>query len=1292
MSEPIWPLLVRKQNRKLANQIREAPSTLFRVPYEQSRSVRRKVEDEIESWLNRALGPAFGLAAAIGERFDGKTWCVLDWLLSRLETLPIPVFFVSSLEGDGSLSLEAIILEQVKQALGSFGRHALEFLRRVRQQPPERGPWALIVLDGLDEYRLHDPDQHLHWALEGHRKSAHPKVAVMGQPSPREEESFIKDVEEEIRPCAVLCTCRRPSWRRLENRIEKIAQGRVTVLQIGPYDDEELASALAIENQPPDLFAGFSEAVEALVRRPRYLRLIIDNLPQLDHYHEVTEDLLYWFDAQDQIRRSRPGVRDWSESAYQDVLRDLARRQASAGRLRHGDVRSALDQSTGSIGPALQDLESEGVLETMPGGKYHVRPESLRVGMGLYLLDLLETAKHQSRDLATELRDALEPLPDSDPKVEWLRWATIAALYQDGIPDDVIDTLVAAWLRSRNLPQGDIEKVRRLSPRLLSPLLRLASDSWSSAERNERMREISRLVVVEHLEGEKDLIGKHVRSWMRLVPARGPYFVEDEPGAEERVRSALADPSLRSLELRRSGDSGILLLQGFGLHLEALSPGLIEPEDLLALIAVRHIPMYHFDSFVDSEDLIFRRQLAGITLAWFEEKVREASACPVTLYARIIHHFLLAADRADLLPLAESIATAEESVEHWEPPWPDDPLSFLRRHNTVVCNPNFPQPADSELANLRSAWTERFATARLDDDPNLQTTSDDLDYEHTLPAIAAWAPELGAELIRQHMREIPTKLLGGEGRYMWARSIERHAVLAEGNVRAPLVEVTQRESDNQDINLAVGHVLVSLLPEMSSSEVLDALIDHHIDFEWRDLFEVASRLKTESLQKLLLRRIETEIDSRRLARLYFVLSDMEHVKLSPAQARKVAHSVVNGEGNERIGALAVAWKARIFDIPADVLLPIAVESDRNSLAPRYAGWLLAQKGEAVDRIPVHWRAVAAAKHQQLRELFLCEVETALGIRQDENAVSVRNKHQSTWHSEEFPRPLVDDLFEARFQRWVEAVQSGTWGIRRRWGGLLIPLFRRALVQGYPLAESLWPLVYPFQRQRFSDGSTRFLYGYVDWVLRDLSHPEVNDQIAKHLLRDLILDCRSDKEMLQASLGARYEGQSRIESVLESLLSCQEPETRARAARLLGWLEGSDVRLNDIAASDSSLWVRRIAKNALEVRQSEDFSRHWFKVFLHGDTREKRWGAGQLFLEGVDAGTMIWARRYLRDVELDARTHGEAILLLRSAKQEVKNRMDAWGKTFLGYSVSDLERLWAPWQHHPDWGDLEARVG
>lgn len=1287
LSEPIWPLLVRRQNRKLANQIREDPSTFFRVPYEQSRSVRRKVEDDIESWLNRVVGPASGLAAVVGERFDGKTWCVLDWLLGRLETLPNPVFFVSSLQGDGGLSLEAIILEQIRQALGSFGRHAPEFLRRVRQQSPERGPWALIVLDGLDEYRLQEPDRHLHWALES-RKAARSEVAVMGQLSPTED-SFIEGVEEEIRPCTVLCTCRRPSWRGLENRIETTAQGRVTVLQIGPYDNEELASALAIEKQPPDLFAGFSEAVQALVRRPRYLRLLIDNPSRLDHYQEVTEDLLYWFDAQDEIRRSRPGVRDWSETAYQDVLRDLARRYIDEGRLRHGDVRSALGQATENVSAALQDLESEGVLETMPDGKYRVRPEQLRVGMGLHLLDLLEQAKRQNRDLVIKLRDAMEPILDSDPKVEWLRWATIVSLYRDNVHPNVIDTLVAAWLSSRNLPGGDIQQVQRLSPRLLASLLRLAPNSWSSAERNERMREISRLVITEHLEEKKDLIGKHVRSWMRLVPTQGPYFIEDKPDAEESIRSALSDPSLGSLDLRRCGDSGILLLQGFGLHLEDLSPGLIGPEDLLALMAVRHIPMYHFNSFVDSEDLLFRRQLAETPFSWFEEKVREASADPGMLYARTIHHFLLAADRVDLLPLAESIAPAEKPARQRKSPRTDS-LAFWREHKNVVLDPSSPQPFGPEVAIARSAWTERFAVARLEDDPNLQTTSEDLDYERTLPAIAAWAPELGAELIRQHMYELPAKLAAG--RHLWARSIERHAVLAEGDTRAPLVEVTQRKSEDQGINLAVGHVLVSLLPAMSSPEVLDAVLDHHIDFEWKDLFEVASSLKAESLQELLLKRIEAQHNSKHLARLYFLLSDMTIGKLSPEQVRKVVHSVVSGEGNERIGALAVAWKARIFNILSDVLLPIAAKSDRNSLAPRYAGSLLAQKGEAVDRLPVYWRAVAAANHQRLRESFLCEVETALEIREDGDTVSIRDEHESTWHSEEFPQLLINDLSEARYQRWVEAVQSGEEGIRRWWTGLLIALFRRALIKGLPLVEPLWPLVYPFQRQRFSDGSTRFLRGHVDWVLRDLSYPEVDDQTAKKLLRSLVLDCRSDKEMLEVALGARYEGQSRIESVLESLLDCREPETRARIARLLGWLEGSEARLNELMASDPSLWVRRIAKNALEIRQSEDFSRHWFRVFLQGDNREKRWGAGQLFLEGVDAGTMIWARQYLRNAEVDARTHGEAMLLLRSAKQEVKNRADAWGKSFLGYSVSDLERLWAPWQHRPDWEDLEEQTG
>jgi len=1291
LSETVWPLMVRRQNQRLSLQIRENPSAFFHVPYEQNISVRRNVEGNIDSWFGQAVGPVPGLAAVVGERFDGKTWCVLDWLLGRLETLPIPVFFVSSLLGDGSASLESIILEPITQALGSFGRHAPELLRRVRHQPPERGPWALIVLDGLDEYRLRDPDQHLLWALES-RSKASPKEEVMGRSSPSREEALAGFVDEEVRPCAVLCTCRRLFWRALESRIERLAQGRVSVLQIGPYNDTEFAQALAIENRFPDIVAGLPRTVQEMVRRPRYLRLMIDNLPQLDRYDEVTEDLLHWFDAKDQIRRRRPGARDWDEKAYQEVLRDLARRHAEKGRLRLPDVRSALDQVTGNISAALQDLESEGILETMPDGKYRVRPEQLRVGMGLHLLDLLEQAKREGKDLALELRNAMEPIPDSEPKIEWLRWAAIVSLYQYGTPPDVAETLIAAWLRSRNLPREDIKEVQRLSPRLIGPLLLLAPDSWSSLDRNERMQEISRLVIMDNFERAKDLIGEHVRSWMRLVPARGPFFVEDEPDADRRVLSVLADPSLKSLGLRRCGDSGIMWLQGFGLYLESVSSDLMGPEDLLALMAVRHIPMYYFNSFVSSESLIFRRKLAQVSRSWFQEKVKEAAACPGTPYARTIYHFLLAADRSDLLSLADSIKSENGKHKKQRPSGPQKPLAALYRDHNRFINPEFPKPTVQTLEAIRSAWRERFSGVKLSYDLGRQRTEDDSEFERTLPAIAAWAPDLGADLIRQQMYDLPSRL--PEGRHLWAYSVEEHAVLAEGEIRNALIEATSKDTQGHDIGMAVGHVLVSLLPAMSSTEVLDAILDHHIGYEWRDLFEVASRLKIGSLQDLVLERIEAEHDPRRLARLYYLLSFVAAGKLSlsTSQIQKIVHSVKYGEGDERIGALAAASEACIANIPVEVILPIATGSDRKTLAPRYAGWILAKKGEAVNRLPVRWRAVAAETHHRFRESFLREVETALGIRKrSRNAASIRNEHQSTWHSEKFPQSLVDGLSETRFRHWVELVLSRERNVRHWSTGLLIPLFRRAIIQGNPLAESLWPLVYPFQRESFG-GSTRFLRGYVDEVLCDLQYPKADNQTATHLIHDLVLDCRSDRELLEIALGARYEGQNRIEGVLKSLLSSSEPETRARASRLLGWLQGSQAWLGEIAASDPSIWVQRIAKKALEIRQHEDFSHHWFEVFIRGENREVRWGAGQLFLESIDAGGMIWAHRFLREAEVDVRTYGEAFLLLRSAAQNVKTRIEAWGKTFLGYSVSDLERLWAPWRkEYTDWEDLEQNI-
>jgi len=259
----------------------------------------------------------------------------------------------------------------------------------------------------------------------------------------------------------------------------------------------------------------------------------------------------------------------------------------------------------------------------------------------------------------------------------------------------------------------------------------------------------------------------------------------------------------------------------------------------------------------------------------------------------------------------------------------------------------------------------------------------------------------------------------------------------------------------------------------------------------------------------------------------------------------------------------------------------------------------------------------------------------------------------------------------------------------RWTGLIISMFRRALRSGHPATTSLWRFVHPLSSGRPS-GVIRYLDRGIDWVLHELSVPQADDALARQLLREVVLGARTDRQLFEIALGARCQEPSRLAELAAELLGSQEAEERARAARILGWLEGPEDRLRELEQTDASLWVRRIAGESLKDRQREGFARHWLNAFLLPDRpREERWGAGQLFLEAVDGGFEAWAYAFVRQTAPDAQARGEAMLLLEAAQKEAKERPSE--KQLLETKLSDLEMGCHPWQRRRSWSEIEQKL-
>jgi hypothetical protein len=1128
---PTWKFFIRRHNEQLKRTILEDSKVRLGTEFNRDEVIPRTIKTELDGWLTRVISSSEPhLGAVLGERYDGKTWLVFDWLLERLDSLKIPVFFLGSAQGDVLDSLNEMLVKKVEQSLGHYGRHARALLDRHRRWSAGPTPWCLLILDGLNEYRS------------------------PSQPWQRHLSDGFARVETEYRPAVALCTVRTRSWSEFEEQIRRSMKGEVQTFAVGPFDDDEFSEALRRAGKRPDEIAVQPDNALPLLRRPRFFQLVLKHPDRLDDFEIVNEDALYLLDASDKRRRERASY-GWTEERFQDVLKNLASKYLAGNHLTHADVLDSVEtQNRSDPEGALHDLSSEGVLEKQRG-KYSVRPDHFRTGMALNFLDRLGDLSADQQELRERLRDALSSFGDDDIAAACLRRASVFALRSAEPPrDEAIDVLIDEWLRSRNRPPDDFQEIKSLGRLLLRPLLRLAPRTWTRSTGHRGLQELSIVVFSDNLEREKDSIRAAVGLWCHFVPTHGPSFLDDnKPDVEEKVQAALRDEGLMELGLELRGDSGLLELQNVGLYLESLSPGLVAPDDLLAVLATHHIPRFFFSG---AGPWIVHQAFASIPREWFEDWVRRAARAPMCRLKQVIYDLLLIVQRsdlADLIPLVQPPPSNEEDrYRHFRTldragyeeirltPFEEEekPIRFVERVRPIVVDPELPPPGVERITAIRQAWREAFAETSLYSS-NAYTSEDHL-FEKTVAGVSAWMPEEGAAVVCRQIADLPRRF--SVGQYWWAHSMRRHAVLVEEEARKHVQAAIDVTSPDSNTTWAQGDLLEALLPGMSPSAYVDAILNHRLECEWDKLYYMAVCLDREGLIEACMSVLNRETTSRERARLYTLLGSLQAFLHSPEQIQTLLDDLDSKDHDLSFGALIAA---------------------------------------------------SAADPLMLPEKF----------REDARQAKQR----------------IDS------KRYLRPDRS--------------------------LPES----------------------------------PEVT-------LESPILDARTDLQLHEIALDARWQGETHFLTIVDKLLNNRDAEVRARAARLLGWLKGGQERLQTLVQTDASLWVRRIAAQSLGLRRQEEFARYWLERFLRRDlTREQRWGAGQLFLDVADGCCDVWAQRCILEGAPDPRIRGEAVLLLKEAESLFRNSgSGALQRIFLGTQVVDLEAGCHPWRRQRSWHELEQR--
>lgn len=1318
--QPLWRQVVKWHNESLVRRIAEASRLEFGTGFVARAAISRTVRGGLQAWFDRQVQePKPSLGVISGDRYDGKTWLVFQWLCEVARELPIPVFFIDSARGlasKGQLTrlLEAELEEGVPVALR---RHVPAWIEQRSAAAGARTPWALVILDGLNEY------------------------------APREKVAFslmaeaIGSGRANTRPALVLSTVRARSWEELKEELpryllpeaEYFGIGmqqpagnppvRAEVLELGPFDDREFREACERLEVPSEVLSSIPTSAAAMLRRPRYLGLIVKFAGKLGRYTAVTLEVLSWLDLIEKAEwRSQDEAGSWNEEDLQELLKRLAKAKLDGRTL---DTRRVVD-SLRELVPAhkafLQELASQGVLHRVAGG-YEVDSRRLTLGHALYLLEELDRAHKTGTDLKECLRDLLAPLGETDEGVAVLRAAAALALLPGSKRASevrVVDAVLRDWLQARNRSRDDLEAVYAFRSLLLDPLQRQFAEIWPKGGRQSRLRDLYSMVLSEVISDQKEKVSGLVKEWFRLVPATGSRYFPDgrikrqissrrELLPEELLRfrqeisTAVAAPELADLGLQTSEDLDVEGVQGLGLYLAHRSRELVRPSDLLAFAVSWSVA----EDFVGPGEMQVLRDLLGsVPSDWFLAEAARLPKGKPSARRQALRSLVRAAERADLQPLWRQLKPkpsrrwrqhSTDWLSEIRSPESDDSRVVWVAQRPCDYEPRSPtgeRPPADVVRRISEAALRKLAPRNLGD--HQQDTRNDLDFEPLLPVLAAWAPEVGARIVRYKLRHFPDRVEASE--MLLGDELLGHACLLTGAERgaASVAELKLRGTP-QEHDLSWERLALALLPGSTPAERVDLLVNHPWRVEPGKPFRLFGKIADQGTVRHLQERLESGALPQEQRRLRLALSQTRSPSVSPAEHKRLLTSLRQDSDIDLFAALELAFEATIRDIPTQMLEALAGGARcGKTYAPWFAARMLADRlppGAAPKGTDLEWRAWQVSRDKNTAAEFLIELSAAISRyqfevsarRTDDQAASERvgAEHQTFWSDHELPLPLLDDLEEAQLSRWLEAWERSVSTSRRLWSGAILSCFKWSLLRGSEHSARLWPLARPFQRERFG-GRTSWTFKHVDSALFALNWPESDDALRCRILQQAIADAPSDWELQQLALAAHYTDTKRLQSVALELTRHDSAMSRAKGCFLLGWLASEIALLEKLASKDPSLRVRWAADRSAQCAKRDSWCRHWWERFLTARGRSQRWAAGQLFLASADLRSCHWAEKDLGNRKLDSRRLGEGWLLVWRAEDQTKRAADKLKDTFLGDRVKDLEAVAFPWKRDDDW--------
>ena len=872
-------------------------------------------------WRNPNATNAPGVV--LGLEGNGKTWAVLDWLVSESEALPmvlvIPSNAMSGFNEISETAIKRLLAERMFEVTQTRDReHWHRRIDRLLELPTEHEPALLVFFDGINQ------EPAVKWAA---------LLALLQTPT------FAGRVR-------VVLTTRQHHYEQTLNRLRALVSAPQRI-EVGVYDGVtggELDQRLAAEGLNRD---ALHEDLVPLAQTPRLFSLVVRFGERLIDVGQVTVHRLLWEYGRDSFGH-RAG-RSFNEMEWRQWLQTVAEQQRTAPRLYTlNDLACSTgraDLSPSEVAQRMSDiLDSRFVESSLTAVKLTGPLVQHALGMAL-LHHLDECGEIGQEGILHEAYTWLDPIAGLDQRSEILRAAVSIMVERDQPTAVKVSTaLVSEWLSSQNLPSQHASELRRIAGPLVDSLLGTIERPGEAGQRTARLWAVEALRSTSRSDMtlRAAILGR-VQSWLsqvsRDVESEQRRHVQSDDARAKRVMDRVGvdiDGPLKVLGL------SITLVSQAAIHHLSMIPLLLEGYPLtdarpLFELAALNLAIRGRSEIWD--ELKWLCLLNGVDfLSTANELKTAADRICYWRYEPGINPQLGARCSALLLWLSgveqhERLATQRNpslDKADYEQDYLRDPgrsfYPLLRQHSTqVLLDHSLPMRTRVDRAQL--FWTDPAFTvpAAFEDeaadslaaievlelDNQRAPTPTDHFFERSLAAMTRVAPHALVAKQREKLASLPAR--PADQLYLALAAFQRERLLFTENsayaaaaVRRARSEARGQRPYTDNDEMAIDSLLLTMeMSGLSAYRQAEMVIDAALPVFYTDMLKAVMPLSPGEISKLLLRyRFGSE---KHINDLLAVLSLQPNLRA--LDWTWLEHQLAVTEGNARTPLLQVAYRS-----------------------------------------------------------------------------------------------------------------------------------------------------------------------------------------------------------------------------------------------------------------------------------------------------------------------------------------------------------------------------------------------